>query len=160
MTHMRAAYRRVLETGLRGDFVAAQRLNTDIGDVPFADTALLTSATCYLAIRRKFGANTDDDAVQAFIDDTMASYANAQPPLDPAVVEAVVRMARGEPERMNDIRPAEAVPVQISVAYKIVTDLGLSHAALARLLDSAEELATGWAAAPPLNPVSRDEPRE
>lgn len=144
MTDNRSNYRKILEASLRGDFDDAERLNAEFSDIPFSDSAVLVGAVFYLAVKHRFSGGADHATVKAFIDEALAEYANAQPPIKPLTAEALVRAALGETELMQGIGAEEAVPVQMSLVYKIVADAELSHADISALLDKGEKLATSW----------------
>lgn len=144
MTQTRANYRQILEASLRGDFDEAERLNAELGDIPFSESAVLVGAAFYVAVKHQFREDSNHAAVIAFVNEAMAEYANAQPPMNSVTAEALVRAALGESELMRGIEAEEAVPTQLSLVYKVVQDAQLSGDDISALLDQSERLATRW----------------
>lgn len=145
MTTKQAQYRQILEAGLRGDFTEAERLNAELGDIPFSVSAVLVGAVFYMAVQQRFATDSSPAAVHKFTKEALAEYADATPPIEQSVVDALVRAALGEEDLMQGLDAAETVPVQMSLVYKIVADLHLSDVQLAKLLNDGESLASSWA---------------
>lgn len=140
----RTKYRAMLRAGLVGDFDTAERLGTELGDVPWNDSGLLVNALFVLAVQRKFVDDTDREVIREFVRETIDDYKAANPPFKPLMTEGLIRSVLGEEDLFQEIPKNEAIPVQTAIINKIVTDAQTPPEKVDELLDKAEKLADRW----------------
>ena len=136
----------MLRAGLIGDFDTAERLGSELGDVPWMDSGLFVNALFVLTVQRKFNDGTDRDVIRAFVRETLEDYKDAEPPFKPLLTEGLIRSVLGEDELYQELPKQEAIPVQTAIINKILTDADTSASEIDGLLDKAERLTDQWAA--------------
>lgn len=140
MSSPRARYKELLRSLFKGDAEEAQRIADELGDASWEGTGQLVMAVFGVAVDRRFKEDSSHAAVMGFVGELSETYSSAEVVFNPLYAELLLRSALGEDQLFQQVPGDEATALMVSMADKIVVDLGLSDDEIDELLDEAEAL--------------------
>ncbi|MGH3663746.1 MAG: hypothetical protein ACRDT8_18270 [Micromonosporaceae bacterium] len=121
---MQAELVEMLRALLVGDFDAVDahvdRIEGQAG-IWEAGTGLLNAAF-WLAANRRFSADTSLQEISDYVAEVRRQY----PDTETMVAEALIRVARGEEHLLDGLKPESALPVEMVLIHKMISDEGFN----------------------------------
>ena len=133
----------LFRAAIRNEWDAVDRAIDQLGSDRWLGGITGITAVFGLAVQRMFPADYQPHDVVRFVADARAELANPDD-IPPNEAEALVLAALGDTDYAESVPAEIAVPTQIALTLKIVSDEKPSDLDLERFLDQAEALAARW----------------
>lgn len=136
----------LLKAQALGDADAADELNTGLSEDEREHYYLLTLALFAGAIGHRLGEKPSHDTIVAFVNEVRHDFRNADPKVNPLVVEALIRAVFGEDHLLDGISAQDQYLAQLPVIRKIVAQSPEMTNRIDEYLKDAETLQAAWSA--------------
>ncbi|WP_112141429.1 hypothetical protein [Glycomyces dulcitolivorans] len=141
----RTAFRTVLHGVAFGQLEPAQQINDELDEDAHGRLFALSTALMAVCLERRFRTDASHQAIRVFVHEMRLSYQNAEPSIQPLMIEAIIRAFAGE-EHLIDEVPFKA---QLASQYPIIRQIFAEDpeflADFDGALDQAERLLERWA---------------
>ncbi|MFD0556994.1 hypothetical protein FB566_2246 [Stackebrandtia endophytica] len=139
-------FRQIVGAMAVGEGSKASVLIDQIPDEQEPDFHTYVTAFFSTAVVQRFGESPGPDVLRTFVDEMRYDYRNAEPPLKPMSMEALLRAFYGEEHLLDEITPEEQLRCEFLAIRKIVHQSEEMRLRLDAYLADAETLAKEWAA--------------
>jgi len=139
-------FRQIVGAMAVGEGRKASDLIDQVPDEQEPDLHTYVTAFFSTAVIQRLGESPDQSALRAFVDEMRHDYRNAEPPLKPMALEALLRAFYGEEHLLNEVTPQEQLHCEFLAIRKIVHQSEDMSLRLETYLADAETLAKEWAA--------------
>ncbi|GAA4914554.1 hypothetical protein LX16_5187 [Stackebrandtia albiflava] len=129
-----------------GDTRTADELNERIPQTERRDFHVFVSAFFALMLEQRFKDDSSRETISTFVDEMRHDFRNANPPMQPLVVEALIRAHCGEDHLFEELSATDVYRAEFQVIVKVGTQTPEVRERLGDFLADAERLAQSWSA--------------
>jgi hypothetical protein len=138
-------HRELLKAMALGETQQAIELSEQVAEYGKNEYHGLVTALFCILLEHRFGENTNHDAIAEFVSEMRYDYRNANPPIKPLVIEAVIRASLGEDHLLDEISAEDTLSAEYQVIRKIVLQSESVTSNIDQVLNDAESLVAQWA---------------
>lgn len=140
-----ATYRQILKAIALGDGEAANRLNSQLDEAGHQELFGYATAVLSVCLEQRFKDDSSPEAIRQFVEQMRHDFRNAEPPIKPLMLEALIRAFAGEEHLLEEIPVDEQANAQYPIIRKIVAESDELRNRLDDVLNDAEVLVRQWA---------------
>lgn len=141
---IQSTHRDFIKAIVLGDAARAGELNEQIPDSERGDFHVFVTAFFTLMLEQQFEKDSSREAISKFVDELRYDFRDAQPPIQPLVVEAIIRASCGEEHLFDEVEPKDSFRAEFQVITKVSHQVPAVKARLDDFLSDAELLARQW----------------
>ena len=137
-------HKELVRAHVLGDMAAANAINDQIpGDEREEMFGYLT-AFYILMLQQRFGDTASPEDIRGFADEMRQDYADAEPPINPSMIEAALGSIYGDEAAADQIPMPELIRIQFMVIAKIALQTADVVPRLDEYLEAAAKVADQW----------------
>lgn len=141
---IQSTHRDFIKAVVLGDTRQAGELNDRVPESERRDFHVFVTAFFTLMLEQQFKDDASRDAIAKFVDEMRYDFRNAQPPIQPLVVEALLRASCGEEHLFDEISPEDSFRAEFQVITKVTHEKPTVKKRIDDFLSDAELLASQW----------------
>jgi hypothetical protein len=141
----RTAFRTVLHGVAFGQLEPAQQINDELDEAAHGRLFELSTALMAVCLEHRFRTDASHHAIRVFVHEMRLSYQNAEPTIQPLMIEAIIRAFAGEEHLIDEVPFSAQLASQYPIIRQIFAEDPEFLAEFEDALDQAERMVQHWA---------------